>query len=235
MDGVPEDLNYQLQMKDGIIQVYKTSADLREDRPHRLPYPDIETFAIDLSHVLAMIADGPTQVSGRRAVTAAPVPQADGGRGVSPQEDLLPQTAQLPGLQVLPARNAERDGGAEGAEERRPPGLLQRQKGADPHAPLDPPTPPPPPTLSRSSPQVDTHIHAAACMNQKHLLKFIKTTYQTEAERQVLEKGGQRVTLKQVFSSLNMDPYDLTVDSLDVHAVATPLHMHRKHVIPGFM
>lgn len=58
-------------------------------------------------------------------------------------------------------------------------------------------------------------------MNQKHLLKFIKTTYQTEAGRVVLEKGGQKVTLKDVFSTLNMDPYDLTVDSLDVHAVGT--------------
>lgn len=56
-------------------------------------------------------------------------------------------------------------------------------------------------------------------MNQKHLLKFIKTTYQTEADRVVLEKGSQKVTLKEVFSTLKMDPYDLTVDSLDVHAV----------------
>lgn len=68
-------------------------------------------------------------------------------------------------------------------------------------------------------PQVDTHIHAAACMNQKHLLKFIKTTYQSEADRVVLEKGSQKITLQQVFNSLSMDPYDLTVDSLDVHAV----------------
>ena len=28
------------------------------------------------------------------------------------------------------------------------------------------------------------------------------------------------MTLKQVFESLHMDPYDLTVDSLDVHAVS---------------
>lgn len=68
--------------------------------------------------------------------------------------------------------------------------------------------------------QVDTHIHAAACMNQKHLLKFIKTTYQTEADREVLEKGGQKFKLREVFSTINMDPYDLTVDSLDVHAVS---------------
>lgn len=67
--------------------------------------------------------------------------------------------------------------------------------------------------------QVDTHIHAAACMNQKHLLKFIQDTYKTEAERVVLEKNGKKLTLKQVFDNLKMDPYDLTVDSLDVHAV----------------
>lgn len=75
--------------------------------------------------------------------------------------------------------------------------------------------------------QVDTHIHAAACMNQKHLLKFIQTTYKTEADRVVLEKGGQMITLKQVFDTLAMDPYDLTVDSLDVHAV----RMFPKHFI----
>lgn len=68
--------------------------------------------------------------------------------------------------------------------------------------------------------QVDTHIHAAACMNQKHLLDFIQTTYKTDAERVVLEKAGLKLTLKQVFNNLNMDPYDLTVDSLDVHAVS---------------
>lgn len=62
-EGVPEDLHYQLRMKDGIIHVYKTAEDLKQERPHGLPYPDIETFAIDLSHVLAMIADGPTRVS----------------------------------------------------------------------------------------------------------------------------------------------------------------------------
>lgn len=71
--------------------------------------------------------------------------------------------------------------------------------------------------------QVDTHIHAAACMNQKHLLSFIQTTNKTDAERVVLEKEGVKLTLKQVFNNLNMDPYDLTVDSLDVHAVSNIL------------
>lgn len=68
--------------------------------------------------------------------------------------------------------------------------------------------------------QVDTHIHAAACMNQKHLLQFIQNTYKMEADRVVQQKGGKKMTLKEVFDNLNMDPYDLTVDSLDVHAVS---------------
>lgn len=60
-------------------------------------------------------------------------------------------------------------------------------------------------------------------MNQKHLLRFIKHTYQTEPDRTVAEKRGRKITLRQVFDSLHMDPYDLTVDSLDVHAVSEPL------------
>lgn len=30
--------------------------------------------------------------------------------------------------------------------------------------------------------KVDTHIHAASCMNQKHLLRFIKKALKTEAD-----------------------------------------------------
>ena len=59
-ENIPEDLNYELKMKDGIVNVYDSAEALRENQPHDLPYPDLETFAIDLSHVLAMIADGPT-------------------------------------------------------------------------------------------------------------------------------------------------------------------------------
>jgi len=61
-------------------------------------------------------------------------------------------------------------------------------------------------------------------MSQKHLLTFIQKTYKTEAGRLVVEKDGQKMTLEQVFHSLNMDPYDLTVDSLDVHAVRKEEH-----------
>lgn len=60
MENIPENLNYELKMKDGIVYVYDNAQALRENQPNDLPYPDLETFAIDLSHVLAMIADGPT-------------------------------------------------------------------------------------------------------------------------------------------------------------------------------
>lgn len=60
MENIPENLTYELQMKDGIVCVYDSVEALRANQAHNLPYPDLETFAIDLSHVLAMIADGPT-------------------------------------------------------------------------------------------------------------------------------------------------------------------------------
>uniref|UniRef100_A0A8C9NEV1 AMP deaminase n=1 Tax=Serinus canaria TaxID=9135 RepID=A0A8C9NEV1_SERCA len=66
--------------------------------------------------------------------------------------------------------------------------------------------------------KVDTHIHAAACMNQKHLLRFIKKSYCVDANRVVYNAQGKQLTLKQLFQQLKLHPYDLTVDSLDVHA-----------------
>lgn len=60
MEDIPQDLNFELKMKDGIIYVYDDAEALKQEQPRSLPYPDLETFAIDLSHVLAMIADGPT-------------------------------------------------------------------------------------------------------------------------------------------------------------------------------
>lgn len=60
MEDLPQNLDYILKMKDGIIYVYDNAEALSEDKPHCLPYPDMETFTIEMTHVLAMIADGPT-------------------------------------------------------------------------------------------------------------------------------------------------------------------------------
>ncbi|KAL0603644.1 AMP deaminase 1 [Plecturocebus cupreus] len=65
---------------------------------------------------------------------------------------------------------------------------------------------------------VDTHIHAAACMNQKHLLRFIKKSYEIDADRVVYSAKEKNMTLKELFAKLKVHPYDLTIDSLDVHA-----------------
>lgn len=76
--------------------------------------------------------------------------------------------------------------------------------------------------------KVDTHIHAASSMNQKHLLRFIKKKIKTEADAVVLEKDGVKVTMKEVFKKMGIDAYDLSVDMLDVHADRNTFHRFDK-------
>jgi len=76
--------------------------------------------------------------------------------------------------------------------------------------------------------KVDTHIHAASCMNQKHLLRFIKKTLKTDGDVPVCKAGEQVLTLSEVFDSLNLTAYDLTVDMLDVHADRNTFHRFDK-------
>ncbi|XP_037936468.1 AMP deaminase 2 isoform X3 [Teleopsis dalmanni] len=76
--------------------------------------------------------------------------------------------------------------------------------------------------------KVDTHIHAASCMNQKHLLRFIKKTLKKSAAEVVTVTKGQEMTLAQVFQSMNLTTYDLTVDMLDVHADRNTFHRFDK-------
>ena len=50
--------------------------------------------------------------------------------------------------------------------------------------------------------QVDTHVHASSCMNQKHLLRFIKKCMRTRADEEVCcGKDKKPMTLKQVIIS----------------------------------
>ncbi|KAG8228106.1 hypothetical protein J437_LFUL000108 [Ladona fulva] len=76
--------------------------------------------------------------------------------------------------------------------------------------------------------KVDTHIHAASCMNQKHLLRFIKKTIKNHSEEVVTCNKGEKMTLREVFQSMNLGPYDLTVDMLDVHADRNTFHRFDK-------
>jgi len=76
--------------------------------------------------------------------------------------------------------------------------------------------------------KVDTHIHAAACMNQKHLLRYIKKTLKSDGDVPVIKAGTGTMTLKQVFESMNLTPYDLTIDMLDCHADRNTFHRFDK-------
>ena len=76
--------------------------------------------------------------------------------------------------------------------------------------------------------KVDTHIHLASSMNQKHLLRFIKRKVRNEPDTKVIEQNGKAMTLGEVFSSLNLSTYDLSVDTLDMHADKSLFHRFDK-------
>lgn len=65
--------------------------------------------------------------------------------------------------------------------------------------------------------KVDTHIHHSACMTQKHLLRFIKSKMKKCPEEIVLFRDEKHLTLAEVFESLNLTAYDLSIDTLDMH------------------
>ncbi|XP_047319879.1 probable AMP deaminase [Impatiens glandulifera] len=76
--------------------------------------------------------------------------------------------------------------------------------------------------------KVDTHVHHSACMNQKHLLRFIKSKLRKEPDEVVIFRDGIYFTLKEVFESLQLTGYDLNVDLLDVHADKSTFHRFDK-------
>ena len=49
--------------------------------------------------------------------------------------------------------------------------------------------------------KVDTHVHHSACMNQKHLLRFIKHKLRHSKEEKVIFRDGKVLTLDEVFNS----------------------------------
>jgi AMP deaminase len=65
--------------------------------------------------------------------------------------------------------------------------------------------------------KVDTHVHHSACMNQKHLLRFIKSKMKKSPDEIVLFRDDKHLTLKEVFESINLTAYDLSIDTLDMH------------------
>ncbi|KAF2754062.1 AMP deaminase [Pseudovirgaria hyperparasitica] len=76
--------------------------------------------------------------------------------------------------------------------------------------------------------KVDTHVHHSACMNQKHLLRFIKSKMKKSPDEIVLHRDGKHLTLKEVFESINLTAYDLSIDTLDMHAHTDSFHRFDK-------
>ncbi|KAA0714026.1 AMP deaminase 2 [Triplophysa tibetana] len=76
--------------------------------------------------------------------------------------------------------------------------------------------------------KVDTHIHASSCMNQKHLLRFIKRAMKKYPGEIVHVEEGRGQTLNEVFESMNLTAFDLSVDTLDMHADRNTFHRFDK-------
>jgi AMP deaminase len=76
--------------------------------------------------------------------------------------------------------------------------------------------------------KVDTHVHHSACMNQKHLLRFIKSKVKKNPDEIVLFRDGKYLTLQEVFESINLTAYDLSIDTLDMHAHTDTFHRFDK-------
>ena len=74
--------------------------------------------------------------------------------------------------------------------------------------------------------KVDTHVHHSSCMNQKHLLRFIKSKMKKSPDEIVMHRDGKHLTLRQVFESINLTAYDLSIDTLDMH-VSTADHTNQ--------
>ena len=76
--------------------------------------------------------------------------------------------------------------------------------------------------------KVDTHVHLSSCMNQKHLLRFIKDKLKKFPNDVVINRDGKDLTLSEVFASLKLSAYDLSIDTLDVHADRNTFHRFDK-------
>ncbi|KAJ2905077.1 AMP deaminase [Zalerion maritima] len=76
--------------------------------------------------------------------------------------------------------------------------------------------------------KVDTHVHHSACMNQKHLLRFIKSKLKKYPHEKVLFRDGKLLSLTEVFESIKLTAYDLSIDTLDMHAHTDSFHRFDK-------
>ena len=61
-------------------------------------------------------------------------------------------------------------------------------------------------------------------MNAKHLLRFIKHKLRFSPDEIVIHRDNNFLTLSEVFHTLNLTAYDLSIDTLDMHAHYDTFH-----------
>merc|ERR1712138_175707 len=61
-------------------------------------------------------------------------------------------------------------------------------------------------------------------MNQKHLLRFIKSKLKKEPNELVIYRDGKYLNLKEVFESIGMTSHELNIDTLDMRADKNTFH-----------
>ena len=79
--------------------------------------------------------------------------------------------------------------------------------------------------------KVDTHVHHSACMNQKHLLRFIKSKMKKSPDEVVMYRDHKHLTLREVFESINLTAYDLSIDTLDMHVRGSVHPLQKRRLV----
>ncbi|XP_052803791.1 AMP deaminase 2-like isoform X3 [Mya arenaria] len=197
---LPEGVGCSLKMSKGVVKVYKDEERMAKDEPFEWPYCDVKTFLSDQNLMYCFIMDGPLKSFCFRRLSYL--------SGKFQLHVLLNELKESAAQRSVPHRD-----------------FYNIRK-------------------------VDTHVHASSCMNQKHLLRFIKKKIRTFPNEEVCkDKNGKVMTLKetlylsqpslfkscalqeksdQVFEFINLEPYDLSVDLLDVHADRNTFHRFDK-------
>ncbi|XP_064470635.1 AMP deaminase 2-like isoform X5 [Ornithodoros turicata] len=184
-----EDMKCILKMYNGVVHVYRTEEDLKNEKPADYPYINLSQFINDLNLMCAMIADGPLKSFCYRRLSYL--------SSKFQLHVLLNELRELAAQKAVPHRD-----------------FYNIRK-------------------------VDTHVHAASCMNQKHLLRFIKKMMKMHATDYVCKVGDRLMTLQEygsfsegfdgkVFETMSVTAYDLSVDMLDVHADRNTFHRFDK-------
>ncbi|PKU27627.1 hypothetical protein llap_22069 [Limosa lapponica baueri] len=212
---MPADLGFGLKMVDGVVHVY-TKQDLTDKSTELdLPYPDLQEFIADMNFLMALIINGP--MGGPRELcplilvgislmgldVLPPLPRTDVPFPTSGSKSFCYRRLQYLSskFQMHVLLNEMKE--------------LAAQKKV-PHRDF------------YNIRKVDTHIHASSCMNQKHLLRFIKRAMKKHLDEIVHVEKGKEQTLKEVFETMNLTAYDLSVDTLDVHADRNTFHRFDK-------